>query len=675
MNRLAYEKSPYLLQHSENPVNWYPWCDEAFKKAKTYDKPVFLSIGYSTCHWCHVMERESFEDEGIAEILNNGFVSIKVDREERPDIDSVYMAVCQALSGSGGWPLTIIMTPDKKPFYAGTYLPKNGSPGWGAVGLTELLNEVLRLWKEDRSGLVDAGDKISEFFESREAVKTCEPSKRDIRKGAAELYHRFDRRWGGFGTAPKFPTPHNLLFLMQYGKNEDDQRAFRVVYDTLDNMYRGGIFDHIGGGFSRYSTDIMWLIPHFEKMLYDNALLVYTYAEAYKISGKALYNDVCSRIIDYVLTELTDEKGGFFCGQDADSDGEEGKYYAFTKEEVISQLGDVDGRWLCEWFGITDEGNFEGKSIPNLINNERYVHENQKIKQLSAKLYDYRKMRTHINTDDKILTSWNAMMIAALSNAGLVFKEQKYIDAAVRAETFISERLTDMKGELYVRYRDGEAAYNGNIDDYAFYGFSLIWLYQATLDVKYLKRACEIADKMTELFFDYEDGGFYMYSKNSEKLMYRPKEVYDGAIPSGNSAAAWLVVKLWQFTGDIKWRELSQKQLSFLAYKSNDYPSGNSFSLIAMSEMLYKNSQIVCVSSDNAIPEELKDFLAKNTFYGVTVLFKSPENQERLSETVDFTSAYKFPESGALYYLCTGGSCMEPVCSLSEIKDKVYSYV
>lgn len=404
-NRLINESSPYLLQHAHNPVDWYPWCDEAFQKASQEDKPVFLSIGYSTCHWCHVLSHESFEDSEIAALLNDNFVCIKVDREERPDIDAVYMSVCQALTGSGGWPLSIFMTPDQKPFYAGTYFPKNTR--YGHIGMRELLLQLSEMWRNERQELLEAGEEIVGYIRSQEekAEESGQPDW-NLLKLAAETFQRsFDKQFGGFGHAPKFPMPHNLLFLLRYGNYMQDNELLHLANDTLIKMYRGGIFDHIGGAFSRYSTDDRWLIPHFEKMLYDNALLAYTYQEAYEQTGNPLFRMITIRTLDYVLAELTDSNGGFYCGQDADSEGEEGKYYSFMPGEIKGVLGVEEGQHFCQSYGISDAGNFEGKSIPNLIENPDFMLVYEKQKEHCHRLYEYRLHRYHLHKDDKILPS------------------------------------------------------------------------------------------------------------------------------------------------------------------------------------------------------------------------------------------------------------------------------
>jgi len=665
VNRLQYEKSPYLLQHAYNPVNWYPWGEEAFEEAKRQDKPVFLSIGYSTCHWCHVMEKESFEDDEVAQILNRDFIAIKVDREERPDIDAVYMAVCQALTGSGGWPLTILMTPEQKPFWAGTYLPKRAR--YGIIGLIDLLQRIAHLWKENRELLIKDSEKIIAYINRQKTARGISPERSLIHRAYKDFKASFDEEFGGFGSAPKFPTPHNLIFLLRYSQVEGKKTALNMAEKTLLQMYRGGIFDHLGGGFSRYSTDDMWLVPHFEKMLYDNALLTLAYLEAYRITQKALYLSVAERILGYVLRELRDEKGGFYCGQDADSDGVEGKFYVFTKEEIKSVLGEGADAF-CEWYGVSDEGNFEGKNILNLLYNPRYESSNPEIERKREKLYEYRAKRTSLHKDDKILTSWNALMIAALSKASLITGKEEYLSAAVNAYEFIMVNLTDDGGKLKIRWRENESAFEGQLEDYAFFAFALLELYETTLNAEYLEKAAHFAEKMTELFMDEKNGGFYFYSKEGEQLISRPKETFDGAMPSGNSVTADVLFRLWKLTGEEKWQEISSRQFSFIAEAALNYPTGHSFALIALSRALYPSYDLVCVSSEEKAPAELREFLKDGCYPNLSCVLKTNENKELLSKIAPFTDSYPIPEKGSAYYLCENGACAAPVFSIEEVK-------
>lgn len=606
------------------------------------------------------MERESFEDAAVAAALNRDFVAIKVDREERPDIDAVYMAACQAMTGSGGWPLTILMTPDQKPFYAGTYLPKYRK--YGAVGLMELLPEAARLWKTDRERLLQAGDEVAAHLRQMPEARPAPPERALIDAGM-ELFRRsFDGAEGGFGAAPKFPTPHNLLFLLDQYAREGDKTALEMAERTLTQMYRGGLFDHVGGGFCRYSTDARWLVPHFEKMLYDNGLLSYVYLEAFRLTGKPLYRMVAERTLDYALRELRHENGAFFCGQDADSGGEEGKYYVFTPGEVETVLGKEDGTRFCERYGITESGNFEGKSIPNLLDASDYETVDPVWEEQFEKLREYRQKRLKLHRDEKALTSWNALMIAALAKAYRVLGNADYLEAAKKARDFLAENLSD--GErLLIRWREGEAAHAGHLDDYAFLIWALLELYQAGFEERDFREAARLSEKMLELFGD-EAGGLYFYAFDGEQLISRPKEVYDGAIPSGNAVAALALIRLEKLTGLPKWAERAQLQLSWLAGNIREYPAGHSFALLAMEEALTPSRELVC-----ALGREIPEVLRTVPDTPVYVLVKTKENAGRLGETAPFTAAYPVPEEGEAYYLCKNGACAAPVFTLDELKN------
>lgn len=634
MNRLANEKSPYLLQHKDNPVDWYPWGEEAFRKAKEEDKPVFLSVGYSTCHWCHVMAHESFEDNEVAELLNANFVCIKVDREERPDIDAVYMRACQAMTGSGGWPMTVFMTPEQKPFFAGTYFPKNSR--FGQFGLVELLQRVTELWRSNRDSLIKSGEQITAAI-GAQSTSGKEPGDTILQRAYNSLRRSFDPKWGGFGSAPKFPTPHNLLFLMQRGDTE-------MVGTTLTAMARGGIFDQIGGGFSRYSTDDKWLKPHFEKMLYDNALLIIAYSEAGERMQSEFYANIAKRTAEYVLRELSSPEGGCYCGQDADSEGVEGKYYTFTENEILSVLGDTEGKEFCRIYGIGKK-----ESIPNLIESMAAPWDEERM----GKLYDYRKRRTSLHTDDKIPLSWNAWTVIAFARSG-------YLDEAVRIQQFIEKNMTDGDKRLYVRYRDGEAANDGQLDDYAVYALALLTLYRSTFNVEYLEKAIFRAEQLLD-FFEDENGGFFLTAHDAEQLINRPKETFDGALPSGNSVTAMVLETLAQLTGEEKWRKAADRQMRFVAGYASAYPAGNSFAMLAMDKAMSKSRELVACGE--SIPVELKKIHAND----MNIIYKSTENSERLSKCAPFTADYPVPAQGTSWYLCENGICKRAVTSFTEL--------
>ncbi len=597
-NRLINESSPYLLQHAHNPVDWFPWGEEAFKKAKDENKPIFLSIGYSTCHWCHVMAHESFEDEEVAKVLNRDYISVKVDKEERPDIDAVYMSVCQGLTGGGGWPLTIIMAPDQKPFFAGTYYPKTKQ--YNVPGILEILNAVMKEWKENRDELLKAGDKIVNVLNAR-AQNTVKGSvqktgqgarlKKDLIESAREaLSQAFDSWYGGFGSSPKFPMPHNLMFLLRRYHFEKDGRALEMVEKTLQQMYRGGIFDHIGYGFSRYSTDDKWLAPHFEKMLYDNALLAMAYLEAYQITKKDLYKSVVMKTLSYIVREMTDLEGGFYSAQDADSEGVEGKFYVFSPREIHDLLGEADGTGFNDFFDITEAGNFEGSNIPNLIKTRDYDPIPDAIRKRIPEVYEYRRNRTTLHKDDKVLISWNSLMITAFAKAYKTLGEEKYLQTAERAAEFLSDSMTRQDGKLFVSWRGGTASGTGTLDDYAFFTWALLELYEATMDLAYLEKARVLCSIMKDSFLDLEGGGFYLTDKDSERLIYRPKETYDGAVPSGNSAAGYVLIKLSKLTRMEEYHELGLKQLNYLSEQAESYPAGHCFALMALMMELYQES-------------------------------------------------------------------------------------
>ena len=657
-NRLSTERSPYLLQHAENPVDWRPWGPEVFEEAKRTDKPVLLSIGYSTCHWCHVMAHESFEDETVAQAVNAAFLPVKVDREERPDVDAVYMAACLAMNGSGGWPLTVLLTPDQKPFWAGTYLPKDQ--------LLHLLRKAARLWREDRAGVLATGDTLTAHLQQEGQTRPGTPSRELVRQAVSQFAQSYDERWGGFGAAPKFPTPHNLIFLLRYAQLAKEEHAREMALHTLNNMYRGGLFDHVGGGFSRYSTDQHWLVPHFEKMLYDNALLALAYTEAFQHTRCPIYGEITRRTLDYVLRELSGPQGGFCCGQDADSDGVEGKYYALTPDELAQALGGVDGLRFCQWYGITPEGNFEGKSIPNLLGQSQFDQDPEDMAALREQMYAYRLSRTALHRDNKVLTAWNGLVMAALARAGLVLDEPWYLDAARQTAEFLAEKLTTSDGRLLARWRDGDAAHPGKLDDYAFLAYGLLELYSATFDASYLTRAVGLADCLLKLFFDGERGGFYPYASDGEQLLTRTKEAYDGAMPSGNSIAALVLFRLSRLTGEMRWREAADLQLSWLAGAAEGYPAGHSFAMLACLEELWPTAELVITAQKP--PEELRGFLREAPRLGLTVLVKTQENAGTLAALAPFTKDYPIPAQGAQYYLCQGGACAQPVDSIPELK-------
>ncbi len=643
-NRLQYETSPYLLQHKENPVDWYPWCNEAFDRAKAEDKPIFLSIGYSACHWCHVLAHESFEDNEIAEILNKNFISIKVDKEERPDIDSVYMSVCQAFTGSGGWPTSIFMTPKQKPFFAGTYFPKTSRGGM--IGFKELLMAMSDLWVNDRASLLERSDKIINHLNQAAIFNTN--AEIELTHSAVSVYSKiYDEKYGGFGRAPKFPTPHNILFLLSYYERYKDKECLKMAEHTLLQMYQGGMFDHVGFGFCRYSTDKKFLVPHFEKMLYDNALLILAYCKAYSATKNSLYLEIAEKTAQYILREMTSKDGGFFSAQDADSEGEEGKYYLFTPDEIISVLGEADGEKFNRHFDITSIGNFEGKSIPNLLNSDT---DDKSFEEFLPKLQQFRKNRYSLHLDDKILTSWNSLMIAAMCELYLVSKNDVYLNGAQKADGFIIKYLCE-DNTLFVSFRDGKRGVKGFLDHYASYIFAQLFLYRATLDNSYLNSAKQMCDKVVNDFSD-NVGGFYLYGSQSEELILRPKETYDGAIPSGNSLMAYNFVKLYLLTSDDKYKSLAENQLNFIASDATRYPTNHAMFLLALLEYNEPPIKVTVIFDDKTDRNKVSLALPANTIIN---LFAKP------------TKEYPLKNGKTTYYVCRGHSCMPPTNDLNEI--------
>ncbi|UCE84247.1 MAG: thioredoxin domain-containing protein [Deltaproteobacteria bacterium] len=679
-NQLSNEKSHYLLQHAENPVDWFPWGDEAFAKAKMEDKPIFLSIGYSTCHWCHVMAHESFEDDEVGRILNQSFVAIKVDREERPDVDMVYMAVCQAITLKGGWPLSIFMTPEGKPFYAGTYFPKRSR--MGMPGFVDIINHIATAWANDRSPLMDASEKITKAIQPRpEKGSMAELGLDTLEKGYNQLARSFDQKWGGFSTAPKFPTPHNLTFLLRWHKRTGEGNALHMVEKTLDAMRNGGIFDHIGYGFSRYSVDERWLVPHFEKMLYDQALLTLAYTEAYQATGVARHGRVAAEILTYVLRDMTAPEGGFYTAEDADSEGKEGLFYVWTPAEIKEKLGKDLGELFCRFYDIGPNGNFEdGRSILHTrIPLEKFaaaekmdVAELEKVLEQGREiLFQEREKRIHPLKDDKVLTSWNGLMIAAMAKAYQALGEQSYLDAAQGSAGFILENLKKAGPRLFRRYRQGEVAIPGYLDDYAFLVWGLIELYEATFKISYLEEALALNQAMIDLFWDETHGGFYYSGKENEVLIKTSKEIYDGAIPSSNSVAAFNLIRFGSITGDASFGTMAEQLAGTFAKRIKAYPSAYTQYLAVLDFIIGPSREIVIVEQQNggdnrAIVETIhKQFLPNK------VLLLKPAGQagERISALAPFVKDLQTINTETAVYLCEDHDCdQKPITEVEQIK-------
>lgn len=682
-NRLAKEKSPYLLKHAQNPVDWYPWSEEAFMKAEKEDKPIFLSIGYSTCHWCHVMERESFEDEEVAEILNKNFVSIKVDREERPDIDKIYMKTCVLMTGSGGWPLTIIMTPQKQPFFAGTYLPKRGRVG--IVGLVDLLGKVAESWERDKSRLISAAESATEYLVEYVTEKQREEELTEIVFDEAfiRLLDGFDQSNAGFGTSPKFPSPHNLLFLLRYWKRKGRQQALEMVEKTLQKMRVGGIFDQVGFGFHRYSTDSRWLVPHFEKMLYDQAMMAIAYTEAYQATGKDEYRKTVEEIFEYVLRDMTNPKGGFFSAEDADSEGQEGKFYLWTEAEIKQVLGE-NADLITKVFNISREGNYhdevhKDKTGRNILHFREpflelsldlgvsYEELASVLRNVRQKLFEAREERVHPLKDDKILTDWNGLMIAALAKGAQVFNARALSEAAENAVGFIIEKLQRVDGRLIHRYRDGEATVDGNLDDYAFLVWGLIELYEATFDTRYLEEALRLQDDMLEHFWDKESGGFFFKADDSEKLLIRHKDFRDGAIPSGNSVAFLNLIKLSRMTGKTHYEEKAATLARAFSSHEEGTPSHNTMFLTALDFFIGPAYEIAIVGNPNS--EETKNMLhaIRTRFVPNKVMLLKEVDQKDFENLAGFTKDMKMIDNKTTVYICRNFVCNKPITEIEEV--------
>ncbi|MBX7394028.1 thioredoxin domain-containing protein [Clostridium chauvoei] len=659
-NYLINEKSPYLLQHAYNPVNWYSWCNEAFDKAKRENKPIFLSIGYSTCHWCHVMAHESFEDKEIASLLNEHFISIKVDREERPDIDSIYMTFCQKTTGRGGWPLTIFMTPDQKPFFAGTYFPKENR--YGTIGLISLLDNIANKWSTEKEKIISTSNKILISLENdfKPTTSTEELSKKAVKDGFLLSSQLFEPKYGGFASAPKFPAPHKLMFLLNFGIIEDMINPTEMVEKTLISMFKGGLYDHVGFGFSRYSTDDKWLVPHFEKMLYDNALLILAYLDIYQVTKNPLYKRIVINTFDFIIRDMTSEDYSFYSALDADSDGEEGKFYTFTYKELLKLLGEDDGNYFNEYFNVTEEGNFEGKNILNLLGNYNYNKEDERINSLRKKVFDYRNKRFVLNKDDKVLTSWNALTIAAFARGYKILNDEKYLDIANKNLSFIKAKLIDKNGRLLARYRDGEAKYKAYLDDYAYLIFALLELYEATFDIKYLEDALNFKDDMIKLFWDTKDFGFYLYGNDSETLIVNPKEIYDGALPSGNSVASYVLVKLSKLTGDSKLIEITNKQLTTFYSTVKNMPMAYTFYLMALLLELYPSKELICVTENVEDIKALKSTLSNKFIPNLNIIVKTIDNKDSLQKLIPYSKNYNLKNNKTTYYLCEDNNCSSP---------------
>lgn len=678
-NRLSKSQSPYLLQHQHNPVDWYPWGEEAFAKATKLDKPIFLSVGYSTCHWCHVMEHESFEDEEVGRLMNDAFVCIKVDREERPDIDNIYMSVTQAMTGRGGWPMTVIMTPERKPFFAGTYFPKKN--------MIQMIQSIKNAWQKERDKINQKGDQIELYL-----LKNANFAKGDaldisnLKKCYTQLSSRFDKTHGGFSSSPKFPIPHNILFLLRHYKRTGDKHALAMVEKTLVEMRKGGLFDHLGFGFHRYSTDKRWFLPHFEKMLYDQALLACAYSEAYQVTSKLAYADTAKEIFTYVLRDMTDTKGGFYSAEDADSEGVEGKFYLWTQAEMKKILTAEETEVVFSVLSCEEMGNYYEEHSGEKLNTSHLHMKNDyayyaralniseeklhtTLNKARTKLFNEREKRIHPYKDDKIMTDWNGLMIAALAKGARHLNAPQYLDAAKKCADFFLSTMVIENNVLLHRYRQGQAGIAATVEDYAFFVWGLIELYQSTFDIKYLRHAINLNNTFIDKFWDSKNGAFFYTAVDGEKLLSRPKEVYDGAIPSGNSIAMYNLIQLARLTGDTSLEQKATETGAAFATQINDRESGQTFLMSALSFVVGPSLEIVIVG-DPKKPETTAMLKAVNQSYSPNkvVIFKDTTLKgSQLASLAPYTKLQVAIDGKATAYVCQNFACAAPTTDIKKM--------
>jgi uncharacterized protein YyaL (SSP411 family) len=685
VNRLRSEQSPYLLQHAANPVNWYAWGDEAFETAKAENKPVFLSIGYSTCHWCHVMAHECFEDPSIAERMNRTFINVKVDREERPDIDTVYMTVCQSITGSGGWPLTIIMTPDKKPFFAGTYFPPESRHG--RIGMRELIDQIAELWINRKQELLKSAGQITELLRNYSPPAAGPLSEISLLSDALnELTELYDAASGGFGGAPKFPTPHKLIYLLRCWKRFKDDQALRMVEKTLQGMRQGGIYDHVGFGFHRYSTDATWLLPHFEKMLYDQAMIAMACLETYQATEREEYAQIAKEIFAYVLRDLRSPQGGFYSAQDADSEGEEGRFYGWTQEDVEKALTPQEAAIWNRLYSVETGGNFfdeakRQKTGNNIFHLKQPLHEwamqlkmsddelQALLEKCRQKLFRVREKRVHPFLDDKILTDWNGLMIASLAIGARVLNDTLYESAARAAADFILSTLRDDRGNLLHCCRNSEAIIPAFLDDHAFLIWGLIELYQTGFDAKYLEAAIELNDHLLAHFRDARDGGFFFTANDHEELLFRKKSIHDGAIPSGNSVSAMNLLRLARITGDMQLDQKAEGIGRAFAGLIQQAPSAVAFYLTALDYLMGPSHEIVIAGEQNSRAVKAINQALSGRFLPNKVVLLIPEGKEAaaIKKIAPFTESFRGEKGKATMYVCTDRSCLKPTTDIGEM--------
>ncbi|MFL6216694.1 MAG: thioredoxin domain-containing protein [Blastocatellia bacterium] len=679
-NRLINETSPYLLQHAHNPVDWYPWGPEALAKSREEDRPILLSVGYAACHWCHVMEHESFENEAIAQLMNDNFVCIKVDREERPDIDSIYMNAVQMMTGHGGWPMTVFLTPDLKPFYGGTYYPPE--PRHGMPAFPQVLMAIADSYRSRRDDVMSSATSITEELSKvNHFVGSEEMLTHDILTQAfLALSRNFDKKWGGFGGAPKFPPSMSLMFLLRYAKRTNSPDALNMVETTLKRMAAGGMYDHLGGGFARYSVDARWLVPHFEKMLYDNALLARTYLYAYQQTRNPDYRRVAEETFEYIIRDMTDRSGGFYSSEDADSEGEEGKFYVWTPNEIIAILGEEEGRLFCDFYDVTEDGNFEhGKSILNTPQTiEAFAEQREldvdktwrRLKAAGIRLFHVREGRVRPGRDEKCLAAWNGLMLTAFAEAANILNRDDYRQVAMRNADFILNQLT-REGRLLRTYKDGQAKLNGYLEDYAYVIEGLLAVYEATFETRYFNAARELADTMIAQFWDEANGGFYFTSEDHEELITRTKDYFDNAIPSGNSVAALSLLKLHLLTMEADYQKFAAMILRTMQQVMTRYPSAFGYLLAALDFYLSEAKEIAIIGDVDShevrlFIEEIYSRLLPNK-----VVAGCAPGDEQAIAAIKLLADRAMVDGQATAYVCRNYTCLAPATTTPQLAERL----
>ncbi len=688
-NRLVFEQSPYLLQHARNPVDWYPWGDAAFEVARKADKPIFLSVGYSTCHWCHVMEHESFEDEEVAELLNKYFVCVKVDREERPDVDQVYMTVTQAITGSGGWPMTVMMTPDREPFFAATYIPKANR--YGRRGMMELLPLIGTAWRDQRAELEASAKGIVKQLADRSGGNPGPPLNQSTLEACyQQLAQSFDSTNGGFGGAPKFPRPHNLRFLLRYAARSGNQTGVDMVVKTLREMRRGGIWDHVGLGFARYSTDEKWLVPHFEKMLYDQALIAMACVEAWQMTGYEDLRQTAEEILEYVERDMTAPSGGFYSAEDADSEGIEGLFYLWSTADLKSALGDEDGAFAATIWNASESGNFESeadevKPHANILHLTKdagvlaseldleVAEFEERMEAVRRKLFQIREPRVHPLKDDKVLTDWNGLMIAACAMAGRAFDEPRWTELAKRAGDNLLTSLRAENGRLYKRSRLGEAGLTGLLEDYAFSVWGLLELYESSFDERYLVASIDLTKIALEFFWDEESGGFFLAPSDGEALIVRSKEIYDGAIPSGNSVFALNLLRLSRMTANAEFDDRAHELIRAFSGDVQRGPMGFTQLMLAVDFSVGPAFEIVIAGERGAEDTSaMTRALAAVFLPNKVVIFRPAGEDAPLITTIaKYSEPQVWRDGRATAYVCQNFACKQPTTDIQVMLDSL----